>query len=112
MVRWCIREDDKRPDVLIEKYYGNISDPNLPLYRWIMEYSLNRIVRGKGYSGMPGAVSCKTPYAFTGYLDSTDSAKHEDSYIEYHLGERGRRKEEMRREREEKVVYHSNLVEK
>ena len=32
IIRWCIREDDKRPDALIEKYYGNIRDPNLPLY--------------------------------------------------------------------------------
>jgi hypothetical protein len=108
MIRWCIREDDKRPDALIEKYYGNIFDPNLPLYRWIMEYNLNRIVRGKGYSGMPGAVSCKTPYTFTGYLDSADSAKHEDSYIEYHLGKRGEEREEKRRG--EKKVYYPKLA--
>jgi hypothetical protein len=109
MIRWCIREDDKCPDVLIEKYYGNISDPNLPLYRWIMEYNLNRIVRGKGYSGMPGAVSCKTPYTFTGYLDSADSAKFKDSHIEYHLSARGRKREEVRRKREEKIAYHPKL---
>ena len=104
IIRWCIREDDKRPDVIIEKYYGEVSDPNRPLYRWIMEYNLNKIVRGKGYSGTSGDVACKTPYTFTGYLDSADTAKYENGYIEYHLGGRGEK-------REGRTVYHPKLVE-
>jgi hypothetical protein len=102
MIRWCIRSDDHQPDVLAEKYYSSWENAK---YRPIMEYTLSNILRDKGYSGKPGNVSCVTPYGYSGYLDSADSAKVRDHHIEYHLGGRGE-------EREEKIVYYPKLVEK
>ena len=107
MIRWCIREDDNRPDVLIEKYYGDIEDANFPLYQWIMRNNLKKIVRSKGYSGTLGGTLCKTPYNFTGFVDSPHSSTRLGGPIKYHLGERGEGAEE-----EKEIVYHPKLVER
>lgn len=64
MLRWCIREDDMMPDVVIERYYG---DQN---YSDITYKKLQEILRQKGFSGMHGDTNCITPYSYGGYVDS------------------------------------------
>lgn len=63
MIRWCIREDDEKPDAVIENYYGdqNYSDTT---YRKLQE-----ILQKHGFSGVTGSVACVTPYTYRGYVD-------------------------------------------
>ena len=107
IIRWCIREDDNRPDAFIEKYYGNIDDPNFPLYQWIMRHNLKKIVRDRGYSGMLGDTLCKTPYNFSGWVDALHYGRYDVGPIKYHLGERGK---EIEEKEEKEMVYHPKLI--
>ena len=79
MIRWCIRDDDKSSDAVIENYYGNTK------YAEILRNELIKILRAKGYSGIRGDVLCQTPYSFTGYLDSGSWSNH---HIDYRVGDK------------------------
>jgi hypothetical protein len=73
MLRWCVRKDDGKPDVFIERYYGN------PNYADLTKNKLIEILREHGFSGVPGNTVCLTPYEFKGYADSGQKTRIESS---------------------------------
>ena len=80
MIRWCIRKDDEKPDAVVERYYGNHK------YADILRNNLINILREKGYSAIFGNVLCKTPYNYTGYIDS--GTRCDTNKICYEVGDR------------------------
>jgi len=87
MVRWCVREDDDKPDAVIERYYG---DPN---YADVTYRKLQELLRDKHFSGLSGSVACVTPYEYGGYVDSGVKIRTPSSVrgraIKYGVGDRG-----------------------
>jgi len=63
MIRWCIRDDDKKPDAVIETVYGK--DHYKPMIREIVTKILNK----NGFTGSTDGLACVTPYKYTGYAD-------------------------------------------
>ena len=83
MIRWCIRHDDKKPDAIIEKYYGDGK------YRPLLQSRVKNILESHGFSATAqGEVSCETPYSYTGYIDTP-----------------GRRSPSLFKEREKGIFY-------
>ena len=64
MLRWCIRKDDGKPDVFIEKCYGESK------YCEPMKDKLIKVLRSKGFSAIPGNVGCFTIDEYPGYSDA------------------------------------------
>ncbi len=75
VLRWCNREDDKKPDVFIEKYYRHPYDGEK--YRKPFLSNLKNIIRKKGFSANYGRVICNTPYKFEGYVDGGNKGHRE-----------------------------------
>lgn len=64
VIRWCIREDDKKPDAIIETIYGQ--EKYKPMLRQVLTDILNK----HGLTGAKDGHVCVTPYKYTGYADS------------------------------------------
>jgi hypothetical protein len=90
VIRWCIREDDKKPDAVIESYYtakkeGPDRDIGLK-YKNAFLNRIRQILNDNGYSASFGNDStCVTPYRYTGYVDS---GTRSSGYIHYNIDRR------------------------
>jgi len=67
MIRWCIRDDDKKPDAVLETVYGK--DHYKPMLREVVTKILNK----NGFTGTTDGHVCITPYKYTGYADHATS---------------------------------------
>jgi len=90
MIRWCVREDNKKVDAILETVYGgepvckchgkapktekdSSTRGYVAKYREIFESTVTNILRENGFTAKRGrdidGHPCKTPYHFTGYAD-------------------------------------------
>jgi hypothetical protein len=74
VIRWCLREDDKKPDAIIETIYGQEK------YKPMLKQVLTDILNKHGFTGETDGHICTTPYKYTGYADHATHRYPWDDY--------------------------------
>lgn len=92
MIRWCIREDDGKPDAILENYYKQ-SVPESARYHHMFNQAVTDIMNKHGFTGSRDGHKCTTPYPYTGYDDfATESYPSHNGEAQtiktYHIGSR------------------------
>ncbi len=90
MIRWCNRDDDKKPDAILERYYNDSSEISKKYYP-VFTQAVLQIMKKNGFAAERGKNKCITPYPYTGYADYATHAgasSLQATYKQYNLGDR------------------------